>query len=482
MCGIVAVVGKIGANEERAFKMLLEIDTIRGPHSTGVLSVTRTGSTEISKSVGTPWDLYDSKRFESMFNSRTHSVLLGHNRYATRGSVTSKNAHPFEHGDIIGVHNGTLTQQSLLEDHRKFDVDSDNLYYHMNIYGVDDTVNKLDGAFALAWYDKADGSFNMTRNTERPLSYTLSEDGLTCFVASEAWMLSVVLSKHTIKHGDIINIKPGEFHYFNVTTETAQKDMKPIQIYWRDLEQYKKKVYQAPAYTGSTGTNGTGNGKGTTTTTNTGGTVTSIEDARNKKNAIGPLGVLSDYTGQYVDVSAVCKVKGGHGRHKYTYIKCETDDDNGVKVRVYCTDNTKLMNMLMNSKNLFRVKISGFNTYGNQGFLCVQQGSITEIHNTAERKGEEKEESKESDLLALPNPDVHYSDANYIGHNGRALTYDQFRYAVRNGCCCCADPMEMKDKDKIEWVTPEEYVCVGCLNSKDSAMQAVIEMARTELH
>src|SRR5690348_5835448 len=106
MCGIVLVAGKISKNEEGAFKTLLELDTIRGPHSTGVLSVTHDKIVTVAKSVGTPWDLYDTSSFRSLF-SKSHTLLLGHNRYATVGAITKGNAHPFEHDNVVGVHNGT---------------------------------------------------------------------------------------------------------------------------------------------------------------------------------------------------------------------------------------------------------------------------------------------------------------------------------------------------------------------------------------
>lgn len=478
ICGIVAVVGKVGANEERAFKMLLELDTIRGPHSTGVLSVTRNGSTEVTKAVGTPWDLYDSKKFDTMFGHRTHVCLLGHNRFATKGSITPKNAHPFTHGDITGVHNGTLTNQSLLEDYRQFDVDSDNLFYHLNMFGVDDTVSKLDGAFALAWYDKSEHTFNMARNAERPLSYCLSEDGLTCFVASEAWMLSVVLSKHTIKHNEPVHIKPGEYHYFTITDETAQKDMKPIDAYFRNLELHKKKVWQPnPSTTTASTTTARATGTGTGTT---GGTVTSIEDARNKRTPETAVALLSDYVGQWVEVACDKTVRGGSGKRKYCYVRSETEDAHGVEVRIHCDYGSALQTKLMSSPHLFRVKITGFNTYGAEGFLNVQQGSVQELTSTskvliAEQETDDAPKEGESCNLAV------YTGHQFIGYQGKALTYDQFRYAARNGCCCCADPLDMKDNAKIEWVYSDEYVCPGCLNTKDETMATVVEMARREM-
>lgn len=472
MCGIVAAVGKIGSNEERAFKMLLEIDTIRGPHSTGVLSVLANGDMEFAKSVGTPWDLYDSKKFERMFNTKVHRVLLGHNRHATKGAITAKNAHPFIHGTIGGVHNGTLTQQSLLADSHRFEVDSENIFYHMNEHGVDDTVEKLNGAFALAWYDQASHTFNVTRNVERPLSYCFTEDGKTMFVASEAWMLSVVLSKHVIKHKEIETLPIGKLLSVDVpNTNDAAKMDKIDDPFTRPLEQHKKKEYHH-TYSGYSTSNTTGTHGKTTNYGTTGaatGNVVNLVPKDKPTNTGDIIQLLSSYSGRTIQFFTTKAVKGGSKQNKYSYVIGEAEDDPNVEVRVVVQEESKLYKKLMNSTNMFSAKIRGYNTYGQCGYLNVDMDTIAEMSNTP-KPGHR----------GLPNPNSTYSTNNFIGPNNKALTFDQFRHACKSGCCICADPIDMTKCHDIEWLANgKDYICADCKNSDECT--EVVEMARQML-
>lgn len=62
-------------------------------------------------------------------------TLIAHTRKATTGEKTVENAHPFEIGDIIGAHNGTISNHDDLKKKYKresFKVDSMHLFAHIS--------------------------------------------------------------------------------------------------------------------------------------------------------------------------------------------------------------------------------------------------------------------------------------------------------------------------------------------------------------
>lgn len=201
MCGIVGVAsnGPMLPVMKDFFQSLLFHDVVRGHHATGVAAIDTLKSTLTveKKAVASPLFLEDKEVMENLFNFKhDFNIYIGHNRWATSGAKDDdNNAHPFVHGNIVGVHNGSLRNQRLLDDHAKFVVDSDNLYYHLNKNGLTDTVAKADGAFALVWFNRDENSLNFIRNDERPLCIAKLTNG--CWVwASERAMLVWLVNRH----------------------------------------------------------------------------------------------------------------------------------------------------------------------------------------------------------------------------------------------------------------------------------------------
>lgn len=209
MCGLVSIAGNLDGKAEKAFKTLLILDSLRGEDSTGVLSVAKhmDHGEKIAKQVGDPFMLFDHKSYDQTVTHRASRVLIGHNRYATSGGVTRSTAHPFEFPTVIGVHNGTLTNKHYFDKDNRFQVDSEALYNCIDLYGIDEAIDKVKGAYALVWWDKVEQTINYIRNKERPLWFALTESEDMIFAASEPWMINIATGRNGIKMKDPVQLE-----------------------------------------------------------------------------------------------------------------------------------------------------------------------------------------------------------------------------------------------------------------------------------
>ena len=200
---------------------MLILDQLRGIDSTGIAVIPRGDfDVTIAKEVGNAFDLMRTKGYFNAMSCAKRAII-GHNRSATSGTVIQENAHPFENDSIVGVHNGTLTSKYRLLDQAKFRVDSENLYHHMDQKGLKDTLDNLQGAWSLVWWDKLDETLNFLRNDQRPMFKAWSIDHKSLYAASERWMLSVALSRHGVKHTDIVETAVDQHYSYHISKEGA---------------------------------------------------------------------------------------------------------------------------------------------------------------------------------------------------------------------------------------------------------------------
>ncbi len=172
MCGIVGIINydnRWQPKMREIFQQLLLLDVVRGKDSTGVFKA-KDKTVDWRKSAVAPWDFLALKNVDEFLTGLgDYPFVVGHNRWATRGKVTDDNAHPFEEGKITLVHNGTLVSTYNLPGHTKMEVDSQMIADSINQLGIEETSKKMNGAYALAWYDTKRKNLNLLRNAERPL-------------------------------------------------------------------------------------------------------------------------------------------------------------------------------------------------------------------------------------------------------------------------------------------------------------------------
>lgn len=204
MCGLAGVIGDLTLPLVKTFQDLLVFTSVRGAHSTGVASVGAAGALNLIKSVGNPYDLMDSKHYDSVVGANKYG-LLGHGRHATIGSVSKANAHPFLiNDDFVGAHNGTLDWDSKnrLTDGFKFGTDSEALLTEIYGLGVDAAMRKVSGSWALSWFDvsKQDGvTVNFLRNKERSLYCATTQDKKALLWSSEYHLLEAACVRNDVE-------------------------------------------------------------------------------------------------------------------------------------------------------------------------------------------------------------------------------------------------------------------------------------------
>lgn len=430
------MIGQLDINLERMFKDMLKLDTMRGADSTGILSVSMSNTPKVLKGVGTPWDLADSKRYDSFF-AGYHKVLLGHNRSATRGSVSAANAHPFEFSEIIGAHNGTLRTTWELDGNRDFDVDSEVLFNHMNTNGVDDTVEKIDGAFALSWYDKVSRTLGLIRNADRPLVYTLVNGGSALVWASESWMIQIAAGYNSVKLDSSIVVLPvAELLTIDLPSYTTNNAVNvPLTVTKRNLKLKVKEEYNNYA-------NGyRGNYEKKTLPVTTNPKVVTGNFGKEKLRA---------------NFSVTFEVVGsGKSNCNQDFIQGIIKEVNNVDktqlitkdVRIFPEWRSGMWDLMMESCNYFHGFVKSYlDTEG--GYYTVKLSSVRELQIDLD--------DDDSDDRVM-----------FVGHGGTILNKEQFKRKVACGCCFCQTTDVLLD-DKLIWLNDKDFICGECAEHETS--------------
>lgn len=232
------------------------VGSLRGFDSTGLILVPHEGEGTadwVKKACDGMKFVDDKKAIERMEvgNIGKQFAVIGHNRAATVGKVTTDNAHPFVDGPITLVHNGTLTQKEEMPtgDHETIEVDSHLIAHNLANHDWKDVLENLVGAYVLIWHDARDNKVRFARNSQRPLHMMKAKDENTIFFASEADQLWWVAGRCNIKRDTIYSLDTGTMLEWEVGNLVAQPKKFEVATYrWQGKPSYGKNPYANVGY------------------------------------------------------------------------------------------------------------------------------------------------------------------------------------------------------------------------------------------
>lgn len=453
MCGLVGMITTtLTTNERKAMRDLIFMDTLRGDHSTGIATYVKgtgkdSGTWYYKRAVSGP-DFLELAVPKRMLNDQW-KVCMAHNRAATKGKINDKNAHPFHHDNIVGMHNGTLTSTLNLAAHKDFEVDSDNIFFDMSKNGAEVTIPKLRGAFCLTWIDTDNNTFNICRNSQRPMYIGWNASQNLFMYSSEEHILRAVVSgdrqgRPEIKLDNVKELPVGE--WISIDMDTMKTVKKTLRLDTDPVTYPKYKSTLTPTRNSSQSGKGSSSAGTTSTTTSPSKRVVRITNwfPRVTHNGRSYIATGEDNLGHQSEVVISKSV--------YEIFADENRE-------IPSTIEGKFMGgVVRNGKYITLVD-------------ATQSYRLSYVPATVSKAVQDVAPTQRVSI--------------YKGFNNKPLSLKQFKRAMKVGCSGpgCPRVPSRKMHDSIFWLSHEDFLCEECTKDyRESKLAVTRNNGVTEVH
>ena len=219
MCGIWGVFPKYPKNfvvgDSAVMRQMMVLTSLRGMDSTGIAVIhDPERAPRTLKMLDGPEGLFMNQAYAKIeeFWEKSGKAVFGHGRYATKGKINVRSAHPFTHNHVTLVHNGTIhygLETELAKTETK--VDSHALCIAIAELGIQEALRRVHGAYAVIVHDAIQKCVYVARNSERPLhSVDLTDKRI---IMSEEEALEFIVSRNKLGYDVKVDYFPSEVIY-----------------------------------------------------------------------------------------------------------------------------------------------------------------------------------------------------------------------------------------------------------------------------
>lgn len=339
MCGINGMIFLKGFERTEAqlkqvkflFNELMVQTQDRGHHATGLTMFNRNGEYVLHKDKITADEMTTTdKTYSGIIDSISDetSAIIAHTRYYTKGLPSNhKNNHPFDIGNIIGLHNGSIKNDDELfkkyEFAREGEVDSEIIFQLLNHYNSGEITFKglqsaledtqLKGLVALAFMNKNQPNLVHLVKQEKPMALAYWADlGIVIFNSIEEYVEKAFNQLIRVNRVFGLDVEPNVKYYtvkddvyFTVDSNATNAD---------DAISLTQKLYitstSVKTYSyGSAWKDGKYIGTSTTTTSNTPTTTVNAKDSK----GIVIQGELNELTGEITIFGGMTELNSDDG-------------------------------------------------------------------------------------------------------------------------------------------------------------------------